>query len=112
LKVKKLYTGVKGIPYLSTHDGRTIRYPDPAIKISDTVKYDLETGKITDVAPFDLGNLVMITGGANLGRVGVIVSRERHPGSFDIIHVKVKNNVFFEISYKSRTLLDNNLPHV
>lgn len=88
LKVRKLYTGVKGIPYLATHDGRTIRYPDPAIKINDTIKYDLETGKVTDIAPFELGNLVMITGGANLGRVGVIVSRERHPGSFDIIHVK------------------------
>lgn len=30
----------------------------------------------------------MITGGHNVGRVGVIVSRERHPGSFDIVHVK------------------------
>ena len=30
----------------------------------------------------------MITGGHNLGRVGVIASRDRHPGSFDIVHVK------------------------
>jgi len=30
----------------------------------------------------------MITGGHNLGRVGIIQSRERHPGSFDIVHVK------------------------
>jgi len=30
----------------------------------------------------------MITGGRNLGRVGAIVNRERHPGSFDICHVK------------------------
>lgn len=34
------------------------------------------------------GNLAMITGGCNLGRVGTIVSRERHPGSFDICHIK------------------------
>lgn len=34
------------------------------------------------------GNLCMITGGRNLGRVGTIVSRERHPGSFDIVHIK------------------------
>eukprot|EP01115_Flamella_aegyptia_P002638 TRINITY_DN136757_c0_g1_i1.p1 TRINITY_DN136757_c0_g1~~TRINITY_DN136757_c0_g1_i1.p1 ORF type:complete len:265 (+),score=101.19 TRINITY_DN136757_c0_g1_i1:32-826(+) len=88
LKVKKVYTGSKGIPYITTHDGRTIRYPDPVIKVNDTVKYDLESGKITDTVKFELGNLVMITGGANLGRVGVITSRERHPGSFDIIHVK------------------------
>ena len=37
----------------------------------------------------------MITGGHNLGRVGVITSRERHPGSFDIVHVKdAANNTF------------------
>lgn len=30
----------------------------------------------------------MITGGRNLGRVGLITHREKHPGSFDIIHVK------------------------
>lgn len=30
----------------------------------------------------------MITGGRNLGRVGVVVNRERHPGSFDIVHIK------------------------
>ena len=34
------------------------------------------------------GNLCMITGGRNLGRVGTIIHRERHPGSFDIVHVK------------------------
>ena len=37
---------------------------------------------------FDSGNLCMITGGHNLGRVGVIASRDRHPGSFDIVHIK------------------------
>merc|ERR1719233_1434433 len=29
-----------------------------------------------------------ITGGATSGRVGTIMSRERHQGSFDIVHVK------------------------
>jgi len=88
LKVKKVSTGAKGIPFITTHDGRTIRYPDPLIKAHDTVKFDLDTSKIVDFVKFDIGNLVMITGGHNLGRVGVIVSREKHPGSFDIIHVK------------------------
>lgn len=37
---------------------------------------------------FFAGNLCMITGGRNLGRVGTVVSRERHPGSFDIVHIK------------------------
>lgn len=47
--------GTKGIPHLVTHDARTIRYPDPLIKVNDTVQIDLETGKITDFIKFDTG---------------------------------------------------------
>jgi len=78
------------IPFLSTHDGRTIRYPDPLIKKNDTVQVDLKTGKITAFLKFEVGNLAMVTKGANIGRVGVIVSKEKHPGSFDIVHLKDK----------------------
>jgi len=87
-KVKRLQVGEKGVPYIAVHDGRTIRYPDPLVKVNDTVKIDIKTGKVVDFVKFDVGNLVMITGGRNLGRVGVIVSKEKHPGSFDIIHIK------------------------
>jgi len=87
-KVRRTAVGSKSVPYLSTTDGRTIRYPDPIIKVNDTIKVDLSTGKITDFIKFDIGNLVMITGGRNLGRVGVITHREKHPGSFEIVHVK------------------------
>ncbi|OWB60069.1 hypothetical protein B5S31_g1702 [[Candida] boidinii] len=87
-KVKKVQLGKAGIPYLVTHDGRTIRYPDPAIKVNDTVKIDLESAKVTDFLKFDTGKLVMVTGGRNLGRVGVITHRERHEGGFDLVHIK------------------------
>ncbi|KAI8048547.1 40S ribosomal protein S4 [Syncephalis plumigaleata] len=87
-KVKKVQVGAKAIPFVVTHDGRTIRYPDPLIKVNDTVKFDLETGKIVDLVKFDVGNVAMITGGRNMGRVGVITHRERHHGGFDIVHVK------------------------
>jgi len=87
-KVKRTWTGPKGIPYLATHDARTIRYPDPSIKVNDSVKVDIASGKITDYIKFDSGNMCMITGGRNLGRVGTLTHRERHPGSFDIVHVK------------------------
>jgi small subunit ribosomal protein S4e len=40
--------GKGGIPYIGTHDGRTIRYPDPEVKEQDTVVLDLETGKIRE----------------------------------------------------------------
>lgn len=87
-RVKALEMGAKKVPYVVTHDGRTIRYPDPLIAVNDTIKLDLETGKITDFVKFTSGNLAMINGGKNTGRVGVIVSRERHQGSFDIVHLK------------------------
>uniref|UniRef100_A0A060T8X7 40S ribosomal protein S4 n=1 Tax=Blastobotrys adeninivorans TaxID=409370 RepID=A0A060T8X7_BLAAD len=87
-KVTRVQVGKKGIPYVVTHDGRTIRYPDPLIKVNDTVKIDLTTGKIAGFVKFDHGNVVMCTGGRNLGRVGVITHKERHEGGFDIVHVK------------------------
>lgn len=37
---------------------------------------------------FEVGKKVIITGGHNIGRVGTIVNRERHPGSVEIIHIK------------------------
>ncbi len=63
------------------------RYPDPLIKVNDTVKVNIETGKVVEFIKFDIGNIVMVTGGRNRGRIGVIQHREKHKGSFDIIHV-------------------------
>jgi small subunit ribosomal protein S4e len=51
-------------------------------------RFDFEQNKITDILPFEAGNVVMVTGGRNMGRAGVIVHKERHLGGFDIVHVK------------------------
>merc|ERR1719476_1090300 len=80
--------GPKKVPYVVTHDGRTIRYPDPQIAVNDVVKFDIESGKISDFIKFETGNIAMISGGKNTGRVGEIISREKHQGSFDIVHLK------------------------
>eukprot|EP01103_Thecamoeba_quadrilineata_P006358 TRINITY_DN16087_c0_g1_i1.p1 TRINITY_DN16087_c0_g1~~TRINITY_DN16087_c0_g1_i1.p1 ORF type:complete len:279 (-),score=53.59 TRINITY_DN16087_c0_g1_i1:93-887(-) len=88
LRIKRVDTLRKGIPHAVTHDGRTIRYVDPLIKANDTVKYNLETGKIEDFLKFELGALAMVTSGANVGRVGIIETREKHIGGFEIIHLK------------------------
>ena len=94
-RVNKLWIGNQAIPHLQTHDSRTIRYPDPMIKKNDTVQIDIETGKITDFIKFEIGNLCIVTNGGNAGRVGIITSRDRHPGSFDIIHIKDSNGNTF-----------------
>ncbi|GAA6042449.1 hypothetical protein JCM8097_008458 [Rhodosporidiobolus ruineniae] len=77
LKVRKVQLGAKGVPFIVTHDGRTIRYPDPVIKVNDVVKFDLVENKIVDHIKFEQGNLVMLTGGSNQGRVGSIVHSGR-----------------------------------
>merc|ERR1719482_2567268 len=82
----------KKIPVVTTHDGRTIRYPDPTIKVHDVAKVDLATGKIVDFVKFEIGKTCMITKGRNTGRVGTIMSVEKHPGSFDIVSVKDASN--------------------
>ena len=87
-RVTKQSLTSKAIPYIVTHDGRTVRYPDPIIKVGDTVKIDLATGKVIDVLPFNIGAAVVITQGRNTGRVGVLINRDRHLGSFDIVHVR------------------------
>jgi small subunit ribosomal protein S4e len=83
------------IPYIVTHDGRTIRYADPDIKVNDTVKIDIAANKVVEHVQFDVGNLAMLTGGNNMGRIGVILTREKHPGSFDIIHLRDKRGNTF-----------------
>lgn len=88
LKVRRLQFGKGGVPFIVTHDGRTIRYPDPDIKVNDTVVYDIHTNKISDFVKFDIGQVCMVTGGRNRGRVGTIVAKEKHKGSFDIVIVK------------------------
>lgn len=87
-KITKRSVGPNKIPYIVTHDGRTIRFPNPAINVLDTVKLDIATGLIVDHVPFETSNLALITSGNNVGRVGVIVHRDRHVGGFDIVHVR------------------------
>jgi small subunit ribosomal protein S4e len=87
-KVKRVEFGKKGIPYCVTHDGRTVRYPDPNIKVDDTILYDLNEGKITDSIKFEAGNLAMVTGGHNAGRVGVVVHKEKHNGGYTMVSLR------------------------
>merc|ERR1712185_334582 len=56
--------------------------------IHDVVKVDIETNKCIDVTKFESGATCVITKGQNQGRVGVITHREKHIGSFEIVHVK------------------------
>jgi len=86
--VKRKAMGINKVPYIVTHDGRTIRYPHPDIKTQDTIKLNLESGEVESLIKYENGAQVLIIGGNNIGRVGVLQHVERHPSSFDIAHIK------------------------
>ncbi|KAG7346222.1 30S ribosomal protein S4 [Nitzschia inconspicua] len=94
-KITKVYMSQNKVPVAVTHDGRTLRFPDPDLKVNDSVKVSIATGKASDILKFDLGAMVMITKGHNCGRVGTLMHIEKHDGSFSIITVKdSKGNTF------------------
>merc|ERR1712232_163568 len=94
-RVRRTALGSNALPYIVTHDGRTVRFPDPDVKSHDTVRLDIGTGKILDHIKFEVGNLVVVTGGNNIGRVGTLHHREKHSGSFEIVHIKDTNGHHF-----------------
>merc|ERR1712147_606178 len=85
----------KKIPYVTTHDGRTFRFPHPDISINDTLKVNLTNGEISSIIKFQNNATVYLTGGNNIGRIGNMQSVEKHPGSFDIARVKDANGNTF-----------------
>jgi small subunit ribosomal protein S4e len=94
-RVTKIYVAAKKIPIAVTHDGRSVRYPDPDVKANDSIKVDIATGKMSDIIKMELGALVLLTGGRNAGRVGTLMHIEKHDGSFNIATIKdSKGHVF------------------
>lgn len=94
-RVLKVYVTAGKVPAVVTHDGRTIRFPDPDVKVNDSVKVNIATGKMGEILKFELGAMVMLTKGHNCGRVGTLAHIEKHEGSFAICTIKdSKGNVF------------------
>ena len=94
-KVVQKKIGKSKVPHIVTHDGRTIRFPHPDICLNDSVKLNLATGDIDSVIKFATGATVMVTGGNNIGRIGILSSIEKHQGSYDIAHVRdTRDNAF------------------
>ncbi|AFP65586.1 40S ribosomal protein S4 (nucleomorph) [Chroomonas mesostigmatica CCMP1168] len=87
-KIVKLTKGQRGIPYITTHDGRTCRFPDPFVKKNDTILFNLSEKKIIDFIKFDVGSLCLITGGNNIGRIGIVMQQEKNSGPAEMIRLK------------------------
>jgi small subunit ribosomal protein S4e len=101
------------IPYAVTHDGRTLRYPDPKVARNDTVKVDLSSGEIVDHLAFEIGAIGMVIRGANRGRIGNVQHIERHPGSYEIVHMKDKRGNHFATRTENIFVIgDHNKPYI
>ena len=87
-KVTKRSMGPKKIPFITTSDGRTLRYPHPDIKEHDSIKLDLTKNEIIAHYKYKIGAQVLIIGGNNIGRAGQIEKIEKHPGSYEIVYIK------------------------
>ncbi|KAI5073822.1 hypothetical protein GOP47_0011835, partial [Adiantum capillus-veneris] len=55
----------------------TIGYLDPLIKANDTIKIEIETGKVVECIKFDIRNIVMVTVVATEARLGLSITVKR-----------------------------------
>jgi small subunit ribosomal protein S4e len=87
-RVNKFFIGDKGVAHIVTHDGRTVRYAHPEIRLNDTVKFNLKTHEVENFIKFQKGSVAMVTAGGNVGRVGVIEKIDKQNAGFSIVHMK------------------------
>ena len=77
----KVFISADKILVAVTHDGGIICYPDPDVKVNNTVKIDIVCGKMTGFSlEFKVGAMVTLTRGRNAGRIGQLMHVERHEG--------------------------------
>jgi len=94
-RITKYVIGDKGIPHLTTHDGRTIRFANPEVRLHDSVKFNLKTHDVETFYKFKVGNFAMVTGGGNVGRCGVIRKIEHQMANFNIVYLEdAEKNTF------------------
>ena len=66
--------------------------------MNDSVVFDLIEKKIIDFIRFGIGTLCIVTGGSNIGKIGVITHKENNQGINSI--VRLKDNEYYEFSTK------------
>ena len=79
--IMKVFISADKILVAVTHNGGIICYPDPDVKVNNTVKIDIVCGKMTgSILKFKVGAMVTLTRGRNAGRIGQLMHVERHEG--------------------------------
>lgn len=73
-RIVKKSVGPNKIPYLVTHDGRTLRFIDENVGVHDSIKLNLTNGEVEDSYKMTTGNIAMISHGNNRGRIGTLMN--------------------------------------
>ena len=85
----------------------------PEVKAADTVKVDLETGKIIGHVKFNVGNIAYCTSGNGCGRIGMIVSIEKHVGSSNMVKLEdAAGNTFVTLAQNVTVIGEGNAPWI
>lgn len=96
-KVRSQYA-YNRVPLTATMDGFNFKFADPAIKVGDTVKVNIETGEIVDFTSIEVGKIGYVYAGLSAGRIGII---KRIDVAFDgkkTIYLEDKNMKAFKSS--------------
>ena len=92
-EVGKIFVRTKGIPHLVTHDAHTIHYP--WFPHQGEWHHSNWLGDWKEDWFNQIWHWCVVTRGVNLRRTGVVTNQERHPGSFNVVHVKEANGHSF-----------------
>jgi small subunit ribosomal protein S4e len=65
-----------------------LRFPDPSLKVGDSILYNFETNTVEKHFKLAVGHKALVTNGNNLGRVGVIQSIVKKLGNIAVITLK------------------------
>jgi len=86
------------------HNGWQFAYPNPEIKINDSVKVmikDKQNPEKQEVIKFKIGCEALCTGGRNKGRIGIVTSRTRIPAGQDIVKLTDSQSSVFTTQLKN-----------
>lgn len=88
VKIVRVEIGPNKIPYMVTHDARTIRFPDSAIHVGDSLLYNFETATVEKHFTLAVGHKGLVTSGNNLGRIGTVQSIVKKLGNIAVVTLK------------------------
>eukprot|EP00746_Dinoflagellata_sp_MGD_P145759 gnl/MRDRNA2_/MRDRNA2_78328_c0_seq2.p1 gnl/MRDRNA2_/MRDRNA2_78328_c0~~gnl/MRDRNA2_/MRDRNA2_78328_c0_seq2.p1 ORF type:complete len:253 (+),score=-6.29 gnl/MRDRNA2_/MRDRNA2_78328_c0_seq2:63-821(+) len=87
-RIKKVVHCRRGLPIVVSHDARSLHVLEQHSKVNDTVVFNISSNTIMERLKFEAANLVVVTNGHNAGRIGLIITLDKHTGSYTTVIVR------------------------